>query len=270
MLHVVEDRPDLLVINKPAGLVCHPTKHGEMSSLIGRVRLHLGHVEGRLVNRLDRETSGLVLVAKHRDAARDLGRLFAGDGVEKQYSAIVHGTLPSRPFLISAALGKDEGSAVVVKDCVRPDGAAAATEVELVECFTRVGQPFSVARVRPRTGRKHQIRIHLAHAGHPLVGDKLYGGDEQRYLRLVNGTLTDDDRLALMLPHHALHAAVLTFEWRGRIETWTAAEPDLLMRFRQGLPTIDEWEIERAFQNSPDGAPDLQVGGLISPVNNRA
>jgi len=124
---------------------------------------------------------------------------------------------------------------------VRPDGVPAETDVVLVETFMRDGQSFSVARLRPRSGRKHQIRIHLAHAGYPIVGDKLYGSDEQRYLRLVTGTLTDTDRRALMLPYHALHAASLTLEWRGRVETWTAAEPEMLTRFRTGLATTARW-----------------------------
>src|SRR3954463_2646998 len=93
LFEVIYEDADLLVIDKPAGLVCHPTKTDEMSSLIGRVRLHLGNSEGRLVNRLDRETSGLVIVAKNAVTAGELGRLLAGSGVEKRYDAIVHGHL---------------------------------------------------------------------------------------------------------------------------------------------------------------------------------
>jgi 23S rRNA pseudouridine1911/1915/1917 synthase len=212
-----------------------------MSSLIGRVRLHLGHAEGRLVNRLDRETSGLVVVAKHRDAARELGRLFAGADIEKSYVAIVRGRLPQEPFVISAPLGKDEHSLVAIKDGVRDDGTFAETRVRCVEVFRRPEGAFSIAEVMPRTGRKHQIRIHLAYAGFPIVGDKIYGGDETRYLRLVSGALTDADRLALLLPHHALHAARLVCTLEGVRRTWTAPEPGMLRQFRSGLTVEDAW-----------------------------
>src|SRR5262245_1806470 len=94
LFEIVFEDADLLVVNKPAGLVCHPTKTDERSSLIGRVRLYLGSVEGRLVNRLDRETSGLVLVAKSAKAAGELGKLIESSAVEKEYAAIVHGSVP--------------------------------------------------------------------------------------------------------------------------------------------------------------------------------
>ena len=164
----------LLVLNKPAGLVCHPTRGDEDSSLIGRVRQHLGHAEGRLINRLDRETSGVVLLAKGAGPAGELGRLFGTRGISKTYWAIVHGHVAGTAFSIDAPTGKDVASPVAIKDCVRPDGAAARTTVRLLRTFERQGTPFSVLEVQPETGRKHQIRIHLAHIGHAMLGDTLY------------------------------------------------------------------------------------------------
>lgn len=230
-LDVIDEDGDVLVVNKPADLVCHPTKDGEHSSLIGRVRLYLGTADGRLVNRLDRETSGVVLLAKTREASRELGLALASRQAEKRYTAIVHGHVARATLSIDAPLGRDETSAVAIKDCVREDGAPAETHVRLVGTFERDGRPFSILDVAPVTGRKHQIRIHLAHAGHPIVGDKLYGGDEGRYLRLVGRALTDEDRRALMLPHHALHARQLTIAWRGRVRDWRAPLPAALAAF---------------------------------------
>lgn len=220
---VLHEEADLLVVDKPAGLVCHPTKDGELSSLIGRVRLHLGHANGRLVNRLDRETSGIVVIATSAAVAGELGRLFSGQAVVKTYLAIVDGHVPTDTLDMTGALGDDEASPVAIKACVRADGAAAETHARVLSQWSRDGRPYSLLEVTPRSGRKHQIRVHLAAAGFPIVGDKLYGDDEQRYLRFVSRALTDEDVRALRLEHHALHAARLTWTWRERV--WDIAAP---------------------------------------------
>jgi 23S rRNA pseudouridine1911/1915/1917 synthase len=255
LFEIVHEDDELLVINKPAGLVCHPTKTDEYSSLISRVRLYLGKEPApQMVNRLDRETSGIILVAKRADTARQLRRLWEQRQVEKEYVALVHGHVREEHGVIEAPLGKDERSRVAIKDCVRPDGAAARTEYWVLGRggfsgkgrFDKDGdkgcdkdsvqgrglpaltdgsvntQPFSLLRVVPETGRKHQIRIHLAHIGHPIVGDKIYGGDEDLYLALVEDRLTEEQRRWLILPHHALHARQVRLVWRGEPRVFRA------------------------------------------------
>jgi 23S rRNA pseudouridine1911/1915/1917 synthase len=229
---IIHEDPDLLVINKPADLVCHPSKDGELSSLIGRVRLHLSRsnpgtpVTPHLVNRLDRETSGVTGAA-----AREVRRLWETRQVRKEYLAIVHGHVGDERGTIDAPLGRDESSRVAIRDCVRPDGAASRTDFEVVRRFARDAAPFTLLRVRPRTGRKHQIRIHLAHLGHPIVGDKIYGGDEDAYLALVERRLTDAHRAGLLLPHQALHAERVAFEWRGEAREFACAPEEWFSGF---------------------------------------
>jgi 23S rRNA pseudouridine1911/1915/1917 synthase len=239
MLSIVHEDDDLLVVDKPADLVCHPSKDGPESSLIGRVRLHLGHADGRLVNRLDRETSGLVLLAKGRQPAAELGRLFAGSGVSKRYLAIVHGD-PGPHRRIDAPIGKDASSPVAIKGWVHAAGSPAVTDVTRIRTVADGSRPLVLVEARPATGRKHQIRIHLASIGHPIVGDKIYGGDEGRYLRFVARELTREDLAALILPSHALHAFELAFTWRGRTRSWRAEPPPLFRSLarRAALPAI--------------------------------
>ncbi len=224
LFEIIHEDAELLVINKPADLVCHPTKGDVYSSLISRIRLHLpADVRPQLVNRLDRETSGIVLVAKTDVAARELRNIWETRAVRKEYFAVVHGHVRSADGMIEEPLGKDESSVVAIKDCVRGDGAAAQTGFQVAQRFSRAEGDFTWLRVQPLTGRKHQIRIHLAHYGHPIVGDKLYGGDPDLYLALVQNRLTPEQRQRLILWCHALHAAEVHFEWRGQSRIFRAA-----------------------------------------------
>jgi 23S rRNA pseudouridine1911/1915/1917 synthase len=290
LFQVLYEDEELLAINKPAGLVCHPTKGDVYSSLISRIRLHVGaEVPVHLVNRLDRETSGVVLAVKGDTRVGKIKQLFAEREVSKEYLAIVHGHVAADSGSCEAPLGKDEHATTAVKDCVRSDGAVARTDFVVLQRFERLVQtlpspptddasqegngvlgasgvapllgragnglpipdsafraprsalPFTLLRVHPHTGRKHQIRIHLAHLGHPIVGDKIYGGDERLYLDFVERRLTEAQRRQLILPCHALHAAELRFNWL--LKDWVfRAEPEPWFQdFIAGKPCTPDW-----------------------------
>lgn len=226
MFDIIHEDADLLVINKPAGLACHPTKADVYSSLISRVRLYVGaDIHPQLINRLDRETSGVILLAKNHATAIAYRRLWESREVQKRYLAIVHGHVANEG-VVDAPLGRDEASNVAIRDTVRPDGAPARTQYRVLSRFERAEGAFTLLEVEPLTGRKHQIRIHMLHAGHPIVGDKLYGLDPSMYLDFVKYRLTDDQRRQLILPHQALHAASLKVQeqtFRADPEPWFAA-----------------------------------------------
>ena len=223
LFDIIHEDEDLLVINKPAGLACHPTKGDVYSSLISRIRLHVGtEIHPQLINRLDRETSGVTLVAKNQAIALALRRAWESREVRKIYFAIVHGHV-TNDGIIDAPLGRDEASEVAIRDKVRNDGAPSTTRYRALSRFERAEGAFTLLEIELLTGRKHQIRIHLAHIGHSIVGDKLYGLDQNMYLDFVKYRLTEEQKRKLILPHQALHAAALTIQSRtfeARPEAW--------------------------------------------------
>jgi 23S rRNA pseudouridine1911/1915/1917 synthase len=236
-IQVLHEDDNLLVVHKPAGLVCHPSKGDVASSLVGRVRLHLGPAYApQMVHRLDRETSGVMAFAKNPDAALELRRLWHLGMVSKGYLALVHGHPAHNHGLIEAPIGPDDQSPVAIRNRVRPDGSPARTRWRVQHRFERGGLPFALVLAWLDTGRTHQVRIHLAHLGHPLVGDKLYGNDPDAYLAFVERRLTPGQCARLMLPCHALLAHRLWLPWGGHeSEFFASPEPDFLA-FIKGLP----------------------------------
>jgi 23S rRNA pseudouridine1911/1915/1917 synthase len=210
---------DWLAIDKPAGLLVHPTRPSAAVTLHGLMRQWLaieiasgGQVS--LIHRLDRETSGVLLVATNTRAARQFSRQIEHGSMTKEYRAIVFGWPDWEQREIDAPILR-EGSRgtfrIWLKQCIHPDGAAARTEFVVLQRFERDGERFALLSARPRTGRMHQIRVHAAALGHPLVGDKIYGSDESCYLRFIQTGWTLELTQTLHLPRHALHAHRLEF-----------------------------------------------------------
>ena len=235
---IVAERADFLVVQKPPFLLVHPTKPSSVRTLWGELRQLLafeiangGQVS--IVNRLDRETSGLVLVAKNAAAARRFGLLMQEQRIAKEYLAIVWGWPEWETRSVAAPLarqGVHVPSPIWLKQMIHPLGTPARTDFRVEERFTRGAnaERFAVIRAFPKTGRTHQIRVHLASLGHSIVGDKIYGPDEKLYLEFIETGWTSNLERQLLLPRHALHSAALEIEGGER---WTSALPADLASF---------------------------------------
>lgn len=189
---------DLVVVAKPAGMIVHPTERRRTGTLVNRLLgmgVDLAPAGGPLrpgiVHRLDGGTSGLLVVAITDDAFVALRAMFGRHDVERHYLALVRGAPSTDLFGVEAPLGRRGGRVVVD----RAEGRAAATEVAVRERLART----TLLDVRPRTGRTHQIRVHLAAVGHPILGDRGYGG-------------AGDDAARLGLERPFLHAFSLSFD----------------------------------------------------------
>ena len=239
VIEIIAESEDWIVVNKPAHIEAHPSKPNGSLTLWDGLRELLAYEianggQVSLINRLDRETSGLTLVAKTRAAARALHIEMEARAFEKEYLAIVWGSPTQDEWTVDAPLlrfGSVAPSRIHLKQAVHPDGASAHTRFRVERRFTRDG-PFALVRAFPATGRMHQIRVHLAHSGHAVVGDKLYGPDEACYLEFIDTGWTPSLATRLLLPRHALHSTILRLPARDL--AWEASLPSDLAAFLAG------------------------------------
>lgn len=192
-LDIVYEDDAVLVLNKPAGMSSIPSREHPTGSVANYV---LGYFERQgiastihIVTRLDRDTSGLMCIAKHRHIHYLMSEMQKAGNVKRGYEAIAHGSVASQSVV--APIGRKLDS--IIEREVREDGQFAHTDVRLLRALEVNGQPYSHIRLKLYTGRTHQIRVHLVYLGHPLVGDELYGGERA------------------LLARQALHCAYLQF-----------------------------------------------------------
>ncbi len=232
---IVYEDERLLVVNKPGDVVCHPSKAGPWSSLVGALREYTGLPTVHLVFRLDRETSGVVVLAKDARMASRLQVAMMERKVGKAYTAILTGTLAA-DVTVDQPLGDDISSPVFMKSAVVAAGEGQPAVTHFKPLVS--GRGVTLVRVVTETGRKHQIRAHAQWLGHSLVGDKIYGPDARLYLDFIDHGWTPELERRLLLPRQALHCAEIDLR-PARIEHQFAAPlPEDLRVFlaARGIP----------------------------------
>jgi 23S rRNA pseudouridine1911/1915/1917 synthase len=234
-LVIVHEDADLLVVDKPAGLVVHPAPGHSSGTLVNALLYHVRDLSGiggvlrpGIVHRLDRDTSGLIIVAKNDAAHRRLSAALKRREVRRIYVAAAWGHLPQDSMLIDAPIGRARNDRK--RMAVLPDGRAARTRIRRLARW----RAADLVQAELETGRTHQIRVHLAHIGHPVVGDVTYGHGAER------GMSGPDRRwaaeLARRVPRQFLHAARLRF-----LHPRTGAELRFDSRLPPDLAEAAEW-----------------------------
>jgi 23S rRNA pseudouridine1911/1915/1917 synthase len=221
---IVYEDERLLVVNKPGDVVCHPSKAGPWSSLVGALREYARLPTVHLVFRLDRETSGVVVLTKDAEMASRLQIAMQKRVVGKTYLAILTGDL-REPVTVNQPLGDDVHSPVFLKSAVTSDGQPSITHFTPIGWSSGEGRgalPFTLCRVVTETGRKHQIRAHAQWLGHGLVGDKIYGPSALCYLEFIDHGWTENLATQLLLPRQALHCAEIDLRRAGLDHFFTA------------------------------------------------
>jgi 23S rRNA pseudouridine1911/1915/1917 synthase len=232
---VLGEDEDFLAVGKPAGLLVHPTRPGGpwtlwdgLCGLLGYELTTGGQVS--IINRLDRETSGVVVVAKTRPAARLAGAAMEAREVEKSYTAMVFGWPDWDEMSLDAPIlrrGEVMPSDVHLERMIHESGAPALTKFKVQRRGACHRGRYAVVQASPQTGRTHQIRLHLAHLGFPILGDKLYARGSHWYLQFIETGWTPELEERLWLPRHALHCSQMAIA--GRV--WKCPLPADLQPF---------------------------------------
>lgn len=224
-LHILYEDDDLLVINKPAGMVVHPAPGHYEGTLVNALLHHCQTLSGiggerrpGIVHRLDKDTSGVLIVAKHDRSHRDLSTQLKNRHIRREYLAFIRGHMASAQGTIDAPIGRHPQHRTKMA-VVAHDGRVARTHYQSLATWG----PVSLLKLSLETGRTHQIRVHLQHVNHPVIGDPLYGVSDwrlSRYPRL--------ERLLRTFPRQALHAKRIHFQHPGSGAwlTFSAPPPD--------------------------------------------
>lgn len=230
-LNIIYEDKDIIVVNKPAGMIVHPVHNKKSGTLVNALLNHCEDLQGiggvmrpGIVHRLDKETSGIIIVAKNDMAHNSLSLQFKARSTEKTYIAIARGRTPAQGQIV-LPLGRHPVNRL--KMTVLFDGKEATTNYRTLKHFSKIA---SVVLAKPKTGRTHQIRVHMKEIGHPLLGDKLYGKAHQ------------DEALGVY--RHMLHALKLCFNHprTGKRMSFVARIPEDMARVLKNLYFLEDRE----------------------------
>ena len=207
--HIIYD--EFVVFDKPSGVLIHPQNRNTEYSLVDELKYQFG-LEANIAHRIDQETSGLVLCAKNKQSEKDIKAMFEFRSMKKKYIAMVHGEFKESICVEEPLLRKGDDSAIVrliVK--VHPEGKSSKTSFRPIKYFPQIN--MTLVECSPHTGRQHQIRVHLFHVKHPIVGDPIYGQSDENIIKFLDKELSHEDRIKNSgASRLLLHANELEFE----------------------------------------------------------
>lgn len=206
--------PDFAIYDKPSGVLVHPQSRRTAYSLNDEIKHRFGH-DANVTHRIDQETSGLVLASRNKESERVLKMLFEDREITKSYLAMVHGHF-EHPMDIQEPLLRKEDPSTLVRMVVKvhPDGKASRTFIKPLQYFPEYN--MTLVEASPFTGRTHQIRVHLFHVKHPIVGDPIYGQDEVDIVKFLDKEISAQERLTKGgATRLLLHAHSLEFEYES-------------------------------------------------------
>jgi 23S rRNA pseudouridine1911/1915/1917 synthase len=241
---ILAQEPDFLVVAKPPHVLSHPTRPDGEPTLLGWVQEKFPGEFVALVNRLDRETSGTVLMARSAEAASKLGTMTMHRQIHKFYLALVSGHVETEHGVIEAPIGRlgisPENPIWLRRGVIPHDDPQGRKTDEAKTEYWRLaaGDAMALLRLQAHTGRLHQLRVHLAHLGHPVIGDKIYGPDPLLYLKFIEEGWTEEHQRKLGLRRHALHAQEMRFLWEGEERIYSAPVPGDMEELVKGLTAM--------------------------------
>jgi 23S rRNA pseudouridine1911/1915/1917 synthase len=206
---------DFVIFDKPSGVLIHPQNRHTPYSLVDEIKFQYGK-DANITHRLDQETSGLVLAARNKASERDFKMMFQERNIQKTYLALVHGEF-KEPLHVTAPLLRQEDESAIVRMVVKVDDSGKASDTFFKPLHYFPDLHVTLVEAKPRTGRQHQIRVHLFHVKHPIVGDPIYGQEEKNIIRFLDREIDKEERIKLSgASRLLLHAQQLEFVYKEK------------------------------------------------------